>query len=80
MTQLSDHFTLAEMTRSTTAVRKGIPNNPGADDVRALKLLCEKVLEPVRAHYGKPVNVTSGYRAPRVSGSCSGRSWWSGSS
>lgn len=66
MTRLSEHFTLAELTRSTTAIRKGIPNVPGADAVRALTLLCEKVLEPVRAHYGKPVIVTSGYRAPRV--------------
>lgn len=66
MTQLSPHFTLAEMTRSTTAIRKGIPNVPSIDDIRALTLLCVKVLEPVREHYGKPVIVTSGYRAPRV--------------
>ena len=66
MTQLSEHFTLAEMTRSTTALRKGIPNAPSVDNVRALTLLCDKVLEPVRAHFGKPVIVTSGYRSPRV--------------
>lgn len=66
MTQLSPHFTLAEMTRSTTAIRKGIPNVPSTDQVRALKLLCEKVLEPVRAHFGAPVFVTSGYRSPRL--------------
>lgn len=64
--QLSEHFTLAEMLYSPTAVRKGIPNDAPADVVKALKLLCEKVLEPVRAHYGKPVRVTSGYRSPRV--------------
>lgn len=66
MTQLSEHFTLAEMTRSNTAVRKGIPNVPNGDATRALTLLCEKVLEPVRAHFGKPVAVTSGYRSPRL--------------
>lgn len=66
MTQLSPHFTLAEMTRSSTATRKGIPNEAPADVVKALKLLCENVLEPTRAHYGKPVRVTSGYRSPRL--------------
>src|SRR5687767_2391133 len=64
--QLTEHFTLAEMTRSTTAVRKGIPNLPSVDNVRALKLLCAKVLEPVREHFARPVIVTSGFRAPRV--------------
>ena len=66
MTQLAPHFTLAEMTRSSTAARKGIPNNPPPEVVKALKLLCENVLEPIREHYGKPVRVTSGYRSPRL--------------
>jgi zinc D-Ala-D-Ala carboxypeptidase len=63
---LSPHFTLAEMTRSETASRKGIRNVPGQAETAALTLLCEKVLEPVRLHYGKPVIVTSGYRSPRL--------------
>jgi hypothetical protein len=64
--QLSEHFTLAELTRSTTAIRKGIPNTASADVVKALTALCVNVLEPVRAHFGKPVRVTSGYRSPRL--------------
>ncbi|RIV87512.1 D-Ala-D-Ala carboxypeptidase family metallohydrolase [Aurantiacibacter zhengii] len=64
--RLSPHFTLAEMVRSQTAARRGIANSPGQLEVAALKLLCEKVLEPVRAHFGKPVVVSSGYRSPRL--------------
>lgn len=63
---LSPHFTLAEMTVSQAAARKGIPNVPNAEQTKALKLLCEKVLEPVRLHFDKPVVVSSGFRAPRV--------------
>lgn len=70
--QLTEHFTLGEMTRSSTAVRRGIPNVPSADNVAALTLLCARVLEPVRAHFGRPVRVTSGYRAPRVNVSVGG--------
>jgi len=63
---LTEHFTLAEMTASQAASRRGISNVPNAAAVKALTLLCEKVLEPVRAHFGKPVIVSSGYRSPRV--------------
>lgn len=63
---LSEHFTLDEMTRSEAASRRGIDNSPPPPVVVALRLLCARVLEPVRRHYDKPVVVTSGYRAPRV--------------
>lgn len=66
MTHLTDNFTLEEMTASQTAARKGIRNIPDAEAVKALKALCVNVLEPVRAHFGRPVIVTSGYRSPRL--------------
>jgi zinc D-Ala-D-Ala carboxypeptidase len=64
--RLSPHFTLAELVASQTAARKGIPNIPGPAEIRALTLLCENVLEPVRAHYGVPVLISSGYRCRRL--------------
>lgn len=63
---LSQHFTLSEMTVSQAASRKGLNNQPGAKEIAALNLLCEKVLEPIRKHFGRPVIVTSGYRSPKV--------------
>lgn len=63
---LSPHFTLAELTVSSAASRRGLNNTPGPNETAALKLLCEKVLEPIRAHFGRPVIVTSGYRSPKV--------------
>lgn len=63
---LSPHFTLAEMTKSQTATRKGIHNQPGPHAIAALKALCENVLEPIRKHFDRPVIVTSGYRSPVV--------------
>ncbi len=62
--KLSPHFTLAELTASATAARIGDRNQPQlATVVDAMRLLCLKVLEPVRAHFGKPVRVNSGYRS-----------------
>ena len=61
--QLSKHFTLTEMTKSMTATRKGIDNTPGAGEIKSLGDLCYEVLEPVRAHFDKPISVSSGYRS-----------------
>lgn len=61
--QISEHFTLAELTRSQTAQRKGIGNMPTPEHVRNLELLCKEVLEPLRKLYGKPIRISSGYRS-----------------
>ena len=62
---LSRNFTLQELTKSDTAIRKGINNNPSAGQIEKLKLLCENILQPVRDHFGR-VKVTSGYRSPEL--------------
>ena len=61
--QLSPNFSLAEFTASATAQAQGIANTPGARQIAAMQLLCAKVLEPLRAHFGKPVRITSGFRS-----------------
>ena len=61
--QLSKHFTLREMTNSMTAQRKGIDNTPGSGEIKSLGDLCYEILEPLRAHFDKPVTITSGYRS-----------------
>ena len=62
MTQMTKNFTLAEMCKSETALRHDMPNDPGEQEIAALKLLCEKVLQPVRDYYGMGVKVNSAYR------------------
>ena len=58
------HFTLHELTRSTTATLQGIDNTPPAEAVHRLELLVEHVLDPLREAWGKPIHVSSGYRCP----------------
>lgn len=62
MTQLSKNFSLKEM----TATNSGLPNVPNAEQLHYLTLLCEKVLEPLRYIYGKPIKVNSGFRSVEV--------------
>jgi zinc D-Ala-D-Ala carboxypeptidase len=61
--KLSAHFDLAEFTRSESAKRHGVSNEPTPDHQANLKVLCEKVLEPVRIFNGGPLNISSGYRS-----------------
>ena len=70
--QLTTHFSLREMTRSQTAARKGIDNQPPADVVANLRDLCVQVLEPVRLHYGVPIIPSSGYRSPALNAAIGG--------
>ena len=60
--ELTRNFTLEELTKSDTAIRKGINNNPNAEQIEKLKALCENILQPVRDHFGR-VKVTSGFRS-----------------
>lgn len=60
--RLSQHFNLAEFTRSESAKRHGVSNNPTPEHLENIKVLCEKVLEPIRAKFG-PINISSGYRS-----------------
>lgn len=64
--KLSPHFSLDEFTRSATATSRRIDNRPNVAQVAALRLLCAKVLEPMRAHFGRPVRITSGFRSPAL--------------
>ena len=64
--QLSGHFSLAELTKSQTATRKGIDNKPTLDHIENLTELCTHVLEPTRRNFGKPMVISSGYRSEEL--------------
>jgi len=61
--RLSKNFTLAEMTKSQTAIRNGIDNTPGPVEITNLQKLAVNVLQPVRDHYNRAVVVSSGFRS-----------------
>ena len=63
---LSNNFTLNELTKSQTATRKGIDNEPGTVEIENLIHLAKTILQPVREHFGKPVMISSGYRSPEL--------------
>ena len=64
---LSEHFTLSEMTRTSS----GLYNGPTITEIKALTALCTTLLEPVRNRFG-PVSIHSGYRGPAVNAAIGG--------
>ena len=59
-------FALKEFVKSNTAARLGINNNPSEDVKKNIELLVEKILDPLRERFGKPIIVTSGYRCKEL--------------
>jgi len=82
MNQLTANFSQHKLTKSETALRMGLDNTPGPVETEYLKILAERVLQPIRDHFQKGVKVNSGYRSPdsnaavggsRTSDHCLGR-------
>ena len=69
--RLSEHFTLAELTRSQWAARRGVDNTPPPEVLEALRDTAGR-MEQVRTLLGAPVTVSSGYRSPRVNAAVGG--------
>ena len=59
--QLSKNFSLRELTRSQTAIRKGIKNEPDQEQLMNLVALTVKILQPCRHKFGS-VSINSGLR------------------
>ena len=63
--KLTANFSLAELTKSHTATKKGIKNEPNDTQLSFLVELCENVLQPLRDAIG-PINISSGLRVPEL--------------
>jgi len=61
--KISDHITYAEAIHSNTAKRKQIDNTPNEKQIEAMKLLAEKIFEPLRKWVNGPIKVNSFFRS-----------------
>ena len=64
--KLTANITLDELTKSQTAERKGINNNPNPQQIENLKALAVNILQPVRSHFDKPLIISSGFRCAQL--------------
>lgn len=68
------HFTLEELTRSDTAARLGIDNQPNELRLANIHAFLIPGLERVRDLLGHPMIITSGYRSPALNAHIPGSS------
>ncbi len=70
--KLSEHLDLSEVIRSESAKRRGISNMPTEEHIKNLKLIAEKVFEPIRANFRQPIRISSGYRSQSLNAAIGG--------
>lgn len=64
--QLTKNFSLEELTKSSTASKLGIKNEPDKEQIENMKVLCETIMQPIRDEWKDAIVVSSGYRSPKV--------------
>lgn len=60
--QLTNNFSLEELTRSADASKQKIANKPSVNEISNLKALAENILQPLRDAVGV-ISISSGYRS-----------------
>lgn len=69
---LSKNLSLAEVTKSATAKRRGIANEPSEEHLENLKAVAEHIFQPVREEFMCPIFVSSGYRSEALNNAIGG--------
>ena len=64
MENISKNLSYNEAIHSNTAKARGIDNTPNEEILERMRLVAEKVFQPLRKWYGKPININSFYRSP----------------
>ena len=59
---MGKYFSIAELTKSSTAIKKKINNTPTKEVEKNLNQLIDNILDPLREAWGQPIIVGSGYR------------------
>ena len=63
---ISKHISYKEGVYSRTAMRRGIKNNPNAEQMENMVAIAEEVFEPLRAWVGGPIKINSFFRSPEL--------------
>tara|TARA_B100000900_G_scaffold107767_1_gene89707 strand:+ start:1721 stop:2176 length:456 start_codon:yes stop_codon:yes gene_type:complete len=71
---ISKNISYKEGVYSNTAIRRGIDNVPNEEQLSNMKLLAEKVFQPLREWVGKPIKINSFFRSPELNTAIGGSS------
>ena len=71
---ISKHISYKEATISRTATRLDKDNEPNKEQLANMKLVAEKVFEPLRKWVGGPIKINSFFRSPKLNKAIGGSS------
>ena len=74
MEKISSHISYKEGVYSNTAIRRGIENKPNEEQLSNMKLLAEKIFEPLRIYVNGPIKINSFFRCPKLNKAIGGSS------
>ena len=74
MEKISKHISYREGVYSRTAQRLGLKNDPSDVHLANMRLIAEKVFEPLRKFVGGPIKINSFYRGPELNKAIGGSS------
>jgi len=63
MEKISKYVTYKEVTKSNQATALKLANIPNSEQLNNLRLVCVKIFDPLREHFGKPIGISSAYRS-----------------
>ena len=63
---ISKHISYKEGVYSRTALRRGIKNNPNAEQMKNMIALAEEIFEPLRMWVDGPIKINSFFRSPEL--------------
>ena len=66
MNNISKHISYKEATTSATALRRGLDNTPGPEQLKCMHEIAEHLFEPLREWVGGPIKITSMFRGEPV--------------
>lgn len=72
MERISKYVTYAEVTKSNQATALKLANIPNAEQLNNLRLVCTKIFDPLREHFGKPIGISSGFRSVELNAKIGG--------
>jgi zinc D-Ala-D-Ala carboxypeptidase len=70
--KISKNLSLSEVTKSNTAKRRGISNEPSIEHLESLKAVAENIFQPIREEFMCPIFVSSGYRSEALNDAIGG--------
>jgi len=66
MENISKYISHKEATRSQTAIKLGIPNDPTPEHLENMKRVAKDIFDPMREHFGKPIFISNFYRCKKL--------------